>query len=290
MREKIMRIQETLKNAEVFLSQTQLGKGWGYTILNQQKFIEPSSWCLLFLYKLGNEIDGSLEWLASYQNVDGGWPNIFGGPSDIRTANALIVFNELDTKKDFRAQYEAGVQWLTEHRKRTGGWSWCEESWNFTEPTCLALLALQGTSLLEPSSLRDFVLKFQCTDGGWSCHAPILLGRQQVSTPNVTSWALIALKCLEPSLQCSAVLEGLTYIKRQIIDERLHSPYSLALCLRTLVIYDAEHNVQEIAARRLIQLQRKNGSWSDNILWTSIAGMTLIEYAKIHLNKQSRKD
>ena len=191
-------------------------------------------------------------------------------------ANALLALTDLGDSSH-KKTCERAAEWIIRHRRNTGGWAWCEDSWNFTEPTSLAILALTSSGYSLGDELVDFIAKFQCDDGGWNSHAPKLLGIPQASTPSVTAWALIAMGRLglgAPILLCQKRLTTCTGIFRLTGPTRpTHWLFVYALSWCTM-----KANCSRRWYVGWLGLQGDEGAWKSNILWTAMAGISLREY------------
>ena len=275
--------------------------GWGYTEANLQTFLEPTTWCILALSLLNDyNIEEFVTHLVGYQNEDGGWSNYPGTASDIRTANVLLALLNIDSSIQLYAQPIAkGLHWLEAKRLQSDrGWAWVNNAWDFTEPTCLATMAFRSTQAplhflgqdrqVSPinfqlnrhygTSVKEYIFSHQCIDGGWNSHAPYYFGIPQKSSPSVTSWALITLDGLISNKKDIRIENALVALRRWAEYRRIESPYSLAVCLIAMLMYEDDASMINRIAGTLATLQDNDGGWKGNLLWTSLATIALINY------------
>jgi squalene cyclase len=253
--------------------------GWPY-LVKGKSFTEPTALSIFFLSLMeenNKKIKEGIKWLLQTQNKDGGWPNMKNGPSDIRTAHVIYALSNFT---EFDDEIYRGIRWLKFNRRLTGGWAWCYGAFNFTEPTSYAVLALHKTeALANKKELLDFIFSYQCEDGGWNSHCPIMLDVKQKGQISVTPWPLLALKKLGVELQDCRIQNAFQFIECQTKQLKEPVPYSNSLILWASVDYRKKSIAKNILHSLL--KNKKQNVWRENILWTALLGISLQRYMEI---------
>jgi len=211
--------------------------GWGYQSTNEQSFTEPTSWAMLACQGSGSaapSVSRGTDFLLATQNEDGGWPNVFGMPSDIMTSRAVLA---LPDNAQTGATKSSGAEWLIRNELPEGGWGWCYGTTGFIDAAAFAITALHHAGrLTDQERYLAYVSRLRCADGGWCSHVATKMDVPQASQISVTPLGVIALQRLSSQLPSSDSIDGaLALIERWILSGEINTPYSLTMTLWCLV-------------------------------------------------------
>lgn len=250
--------------------------GWGY-LPDKRSCTESTAWSVIFLDEVQEEsadVKRGVKWLIQAQNRDGGWPNFKNHPSDIRTAHAIYALSGFGEEHD---RIHRGIRWLKFNRRLTGGWAWSFGAFNFAEPTAYAILALQKMhSVVNKKPLADFLFDYQCEDGGWNSHSPVMLSVIQKGQVSVTPWALLALKRLEVDAKDKRIVKALRFLEFHINHLESLILYSKSLALWVFSEYRRSNSSKLVFENILRNIEQCE--WRNNILWISLLGISLQKY------------
>jgi hypothetical protein len=265
--------------------------GWGYAP-GYTPVVEPTAAVLL---AIRNEPAGEaaqqrgLDWLLSSQNQDGGWGiNADDEESNWHTAWALIALRYASQKSEASRR---GVDWLTtvgtaeittEELERSEGsdfgnpegvsWPWLPGQACWTEPTALAMLALEGITNTPLATMRlnaalGYFQRFRTMDGGWEIGNAGPLDSIIVPRAHPTALVLLALHKFAPQEIQAEDLNALRQDMQQ--DTGVLAQSCGLLALRTLGEDD------ETTHAYLVERQLQDGSWNENPYFTAWAMMAL---------------
>jgi hypothetical protein len=258
----------------LLLQQHETG-GWGYTSRNAQDYLEPTCWAAMALSKdLGPQLTRALQRIAEEQNLDGGWSNLAGLPSDSMTSRAILA---LSIHSSHEERIPTGISWLQRHRSRDGCWAWLVGSTGFVEPTAYAILSLIATgSLFQAVDLSQPLSKLLCADGGWTCAMPKIMGVDQSSQISTTLLGILAIGGADPGA-VDILGKALELSADWFLRGRISTPYTLALALwaTTQLQEMVMPGMMEAVRSALLRVQQADGSWCGNILWTAMATFAL---------------
>lgn len=229
--------------------------------------------------------------LEAEQNPDGGWrvrSSLIGGRSSLSitesTAASLMALHEAGRSATDSA-LARGIAWLEERQRADGGWSSStEDDVSMVFPTTAAVRALAGFGRQEAVARGVSWLRHaQCPDGGWGA-SPRATEHGGTSSPAYTGYAVVALLTARLPRTDTAVVEGCDYLTRTFDADReepwesvaantpvdpahsirmdyRHFATPWALTALSLAGHDLDDAVVLTGVRRLLALQRPNGTW-----------------------------
>jgi len=206
---------------ELLLSKQNRDGGWPY--FRGGSWTEPTVYAVLALLSTGHEgaARRGIDWLATLQRPDGGWPPQAGveESSWVTSLVALLPPRRVGPAAHGRAiGWLAGVrgeestllyrarEWLLGNRRQPEeafpGWPWVPGTAAWVAPTAFAILALEkecrrGRAPALQARIdagRRFLLLHMCHEGGWNHGSVRALGYESRPYPETTGLALAALR------------------------------------------------------------------------------------------------
>jgi len=269
--------------------------GWGYGA-GEISILEPTAAALLALgnYDSGGVVKArhrGIEWICTAQHADGGWginhQDDQGTWQSAWAVWALAQLNALDN-----GALERGVQWLLNVKALSlddddlqkefreiyaidstlRGWSWLPNEMAWTEPTALAMVALE--SVPATSQIKDrldeaarYIQDRRCERGGWNVGAPFMLGAAMPPRANPTAWSLLALAGFAPEAIFSDDVAAMRL--------EMHSDGGVLALGWGLVALHALGEDDAKARAQLLARQEPGGGWMHSPYQTAVAMMAL---------------
>jgi len=206
---------------ELLVSKQNRDGGWPY--IRGRSWTEPTAYAVLALLAADRmePAKRGLDWIASTQRPDGGWPPQTGVDE---SSWATAVVSLLPPEHLGTAVHARAIQWLL---RTTGeestvlyrirqrllgsqripeteftGWPWVPGAAAWVGPTAMAILALEKEDRRKASpSVRkriddgqQFLLRRMCLEGGWNHGSARSLGYESRPYPETTGMGLAALR------------------------------------------------------------------------------------------------
>jgi hypothetical protein len=303
------------QKCQQYLASQEKNNCWAY-LPGDGPSIEATSWAIIALSDREDKILKPVRWLVGAQGDDGGWstcPSAQG--SDWSTASALTAlrisaaaYPELG--KEIEAPTKAAIQWLTDHVidlytplgkvvyfllkgesafNYPRGWPWMPGTFHWIEPTSYSLIALKPFPQTYDEPLltvikraNDYLLNYSCYGGGWNYGEIIRLTERLPAYQLDTAEALIALQDMS---QLDKVKAGVSFLQKA--DNKGLSSHTLSWTILAKDIYGCDTTAD---LQYLLEQQKANGSFSDNILTTAVASCAIASRLKKNILKfDSRK-
>ncbi len=265
--------------------------GWGY-LTGHQPVVEPTAMVLLAIRNdpiARDSFQKGINWLLSCQNLDGGWGiNGQDHESGWQTAWALFVlkitrldpaamnkaFGWLLTVATAEVSKEEFLDEKLPQRNNIGAlaWPWLPGQVSWTEPTALAVLALQGTSDTplagaRMQAARDYFERYRTPSGGWNVGNAGALDTIVFPRAYPTALVLLALAGVAPE---SIISSDLTALQQDLARD----PSTLAQAAGLFALQAYGKNDNHLTGQ-LNSRQQPDGSWDHNLLFTAWAMIAL---------------
>ena len=280
---------------DYLIGQQDQSGGWGYRA-GQRPVVEPTATVLLAIrdsISAQDAFQNGIAWLIDCQNQDGGWGiNERDMESGWQTAWALLSLGFSDQHDDVIARGKEWLQSVGNYKFRREDfqnqeintaddntsliWPWLPDQGVWIEPTAMAVMALADdyatSKMVKPrieAAIRYFH-QYRTPTGGWDQGNAGELDTLVFPRAYQTALVLMALTRVAPQ---DILVVDITGLKQDIrYDQGVLAISAGLLALRTM------GQNGDTLIRSLSKLQFANGSWGDNILFSSWATMALRGY------------
>jgi hypothetical protein len=215
---------------------------------------DATAWAVIALHALGTDselIGAARQRLARVQLGDGRVSLALGHPEDYwPTPLAMLAwqgdpaYQESQKKAAAFLLATSGLHWKKEpgsaigHDPNLQGWSWLSDTSSWTEPTSMAMMALEVTGYGNNPRLTEaqrLLLDRQLPGGGWNYGNTTVYGHVLNPMPESTGMALNA---LSHKVSRETVQKSLVYLEASV--NSLKTPWSLGWALLGLGAWGAK--------------------------------------------------
>lgn len=293
--------QKSWLAASKYLANSQDRGFWPY-LSGREYALEASAWAGLACLSQETVFAAYLKRLLSVQNQDGGWSNEPARlGSDWSTGAGLfslsLVLRKDGLSKSFPDIIQSGnraLRWLLDNRADhysseakfalllwkgpehdyPRGWPWTQDTFDWVEPTCYAIMSLKKLEYSNQISLgraialaEEYLLGLALSGGGWNFGDRTPFGPSPPADVQTSSLVLLALKSQSES-------DKIKLTRNWLRQKALASESKSEIAWAALALASLGENTDELLLL-LCKDQQESGSISKNLLTHAVSTLAL---------------